>query len=138
MQIEIKRVNDAVHLEAVNEQGVVVHMDGSPDIGGHDLGARPMQMILMGLGGCTSMDVLSMLYKMRNNVEDYRVTVKGDRDTGNIPAVFTHIHIHFFFKGQLNEEHVKKAISLSMEKYCSVSKMLEKTAEITHSYEIVS
>lgn len=69
MKIELERVSDKVHLQAKNEQGVVVHMDGSPDIGGEDLGARPMQLVLMALGGCTSMDMLSMLKKMREDVK---------------------------------------------------------------------
>jgi len=138
MKVELQRINDTVHLEATNEQGVKVQIDGSPEIGGHDLGARPMQLILMGLGGCTSMDVLSILYKMREHVIDYHVTVNGERDAGVIPAVFTNIHIHFQFKGLLKKENVERAIQLSMDKYCSVSKMLEKTAEITHSYEIIT
>ena len=79
MQIEIERVNNKVHLEAKNEQGIVVQMDGSPDIGGEDLGARPMQLVLMALGGCTSMDMLSMLKKMREEVKSYKVTVNAER-----------------------------------------------------------
>ncbi len=137
MKIELQRVNDAVHLEAINEQGIKVQIDGSPEIGGKDLGARPMQLVLMGLGGCTSMDVLSILYKMREHVEDYHVSINGERNAGIVPAVFTKIHIHFSLKGNLRIENVERAIQLSMDKYCSVSKMLEKTAEITHSYEIV-
>ncbi len=138
MKVEIHRINDAVHLEATNEQGIKVQMDGSPEIGGKDLGARPMQMILMGLGGCTSMDVLSILHKMRENVEDYHVIVDGERDTNQIPSVFNKIHIHYTLKGNLSTTNVEKAIKLSMEKYCSVSKMLEKTAEITYTYTITN
>ncbi|MFN8237927.1 MAG: OsmC family protein [Chitinophagales bacterium] len=136
MQVEIERVNNAVHLQAKNEQGVVVHMDGSPDIGGENLGARPMQMVLMALGGCTSMDVLSMLKKMREDVKSYKVTVNADRASEH-PMVFTKIHIHFILEGKLKKENVEKAIQLSMDKYCSVTHMLNKTADITHSYEII-
>ncbi len=135
MQIEIERVNDAVHLQAKNEQGIIVHMDGSPDIGGENLGARPMQMVLMALGGCTSMDVLSMLKKMREEVKGYKVIVDADRATEH-PMVFTKIHIHFILEGNLKKENVEKAIRLSMDKYCSVTHMLNKTADITHDYEI--
>ncbi len=135
MQVEIQRVNDKVHLEASNEDGIVVHMDGSPDIGGENLGARPMQMVLMALGGCTSMDVLSMLKKMREEVKGYKVIVNADRATEH-PMVFTKIHIHFILEGNLKKESVEKAIQLSMDKYCSVTHMLNKTATITHDYEI--
>jgi len=137
MQVEIERVNDKVHLEAKNEQGIIVHMDGSPDIGGEDLGARPMQLVLMALGGCTSMDMLSMLKKMREEVKTYKVSVQADRATEH-PMVFTKIHIHYTLEGKLKKENVEKAIALSMDKYCSVTHMLNKTATITHSYEIIN
>jgi putative redox protein len=136
MKIEIERVNDKVHLEAKNEQGVVVQMDGSPEIGGQDLGARPMQLVLMALGGCTSMDMLSMLSKMREQVKAYKVTVNAERATEH-PMVFTKIHIHYILEGNLKKENVEKAINLSMDKYCSVTHMLNKTAVITHSFEII-
>ncbi|HQG37532.1 MAG TPA: OsmC family protein [Chitinophagales bacterium] len=136
MKIEIERVNNKVHLEAKNEQGIIVHMDGSPEIGGEDLGARPMQLILMGLGGCTSMDMLSVLKKMREDVKSYKVTVDAERATEH-PMVFTKIHVHYILEGKLKKENVEKAIALSMDKYCSVTHMLNKTATITHSYEII-
>lgn len=137
MHIDIERVNNKVHLEAKNEQGIVVQMDGSPDIGGENLGARPMQLVLMALGGCTSMDMLSMLAKMREDVKDYKVSVNAERATEH-PMVFTKIHIHYVLTGNLKKENVEKAINLSMEKYCSVTHMLNKTAVITHSYEIIN
>jgi putative redox protein len=135
MKVEIERVNNKVHLEAKNEQGVIVHMDGSPEIGGEDLGARPMQLVLMALGGCTSMDMLSMLKKMREEVKGYKVTVDAERATEH-PMVFTKIHIHYTLEGNLKKENVEKAINLSMDKYCSVTHMLNSTATITHSFEI--
>lgn len=138
MKVFIKRLNDAMHLQASNEEGLSIEMDGSPEIGGKGKGPRPMQVLLMSLAGCSSMDVLSILQKMRENVEDYQVEVSGHREEGAVPAVFTKIHIHYILKGPLKEENVSKAIRLSMEKYCSVSKMLEKTAEITYSHEIIS
>lgn len=137
MKIEIERVNDKVHLEAKNEQGIVVHMDGSPEIGGEDLGARPMQLVLMALGGCTSMDVLSMLKKMREDVKSYKVTVDAERATEH-PMVFTKAHIHYVLQGNLKNENVERAIQLSMDKYCSVTHILNKTATITHSFEIIN
>ena len=136
MKVDIERVNDKVHLVATNEQDVTVHMDGSPEIGGENLGARPMQMILMALGGCTSMDMLSILKKMREDVKGYKVNVEAERATEH-PMVFTKIHIHYILEGNLKKENVEKAIALSMDKYCSVTHMLNKTADITHSYEIL-
>lgn len=135
MKIEIERKNDKVYLEAINEQGIIVKMDGSPEIGGQDLGARPMQLVLMALGGCTSMDMLSMLAKMREPVKWYKVTVDAERATEH-PMVFTKIHIHYILEGNLKKENVEKAINLSMDKYCSVTHMLNTTATITHSFEI--
>lgn len=115
MKIEIERKNDKVYLEAINEQGIIVKMDGSPEIGGQDLGARPMQLVLMALGGCTSMDMLSMLAKMREPVKRYKVTVDAERATEH-PMVFTKIHIHYILEGNLKKENVEKAINLSMDK----------------------
>ena len=135
MKVEIERVNEKVHLTAKNQQGVIVHMDGSPEIGGEELGARPMQLVLMALGGCTSMDMLSMLKKMREEVKSYKVSVDAERATEH-PMVFTKIHIHYTLEGKLKKENVEKAIALSMDKYCSVTHMLNSTATITHSYEI--
>ena len=135
MKVEIERVNEKVHLIAKNEQGVIVHMDGSPEIGGEELGARPMQLVLMALGGCTSMNMLSMLKKMREEVKSYKVSVDAERATEH-PMVFTKIHIHYTLEGKLKKENVEKAIALSMDKYCSVTHMLNSTATITHSYEI--
>jgi putative redox protein len=137
MKITLNRINDAVHLKAVNEEGNYIEMDGSPEIGGEGKGPRPMQVLLMSLAGCSSMDVLSILKKMREPLEDYSVEIEGEREPEAVLAVFTKIHVHYILKGNLKEENVAKAIKLSMEKYCSVSKMLEKTAEITYSHEIV-
>lgn len=138
MKIVINRVNQAVHLKAVNESGQSIDMDGSPGIGGEELGMRPMEVLLSSLAGCSSMDVLSILKKMREDVQDYLVEITGERDVDQVPSIFNKIHVHFILKGDLNTKNVEKAVSLSMEKYCSVSKMLEKSAEITHSFEIQS
>ena len=136
MKIVISRINQAVHLKAVNESGQSIDMDGSPGIGGEELGMRPMEVLLSSLAGCSSMDVLTMLKKMREEVKDYQVEITGERDEDQVPSIFKEIHVHFILKGDLNTKNVEKAVSLSMEKYCSVSKMLEKSAEITHSFEI--
>lgn len=136
MKITLKRQNKEVHLKATNESNNSIEMDGSPEIGGEGLGARPMEVILMGLGGCTSMDVLSILKKMREDVLDYEVEISADRAEEH-PKVFTNIHVHFKLFGDLKKESVEKAIRLSMDKYCSVTHMINKTATITDSYEII-
>ncbi|MCU0447388.1 MAG: OsmC family protein [Microscillaceae bacterium] len=136
MQVTIQRLNTAFHLEATNEQGNTVSMDASPDIGGQNLGFRPMQMLLAGIGGCSSIDVLDILRKQRQEVRDLTVIVDGQRVENQVPAVFEKIHLHFVLKGNIEPDKAARAINLSMEKYCSVTRMLEKTAVITYDFEI--
>ena len=138
MKIEISRLNDAYHFEAENEQGRKIHMDASPDIGGSNLGFRPMQLLLASLGGCSSIDIVNILKKQKQDIKDIKVTVEGEREKGAIPSLFTEIHVHFQLFGDLDEEKVRKAVDLSVNKYCSVIKTLEKTAKITNSFEVVS
>lgn len=136
MKARIKWVENACLVaEAGSGHGVVI--DGAPEIGGRNLGVRPMELILMGLGGCAAMDVLSILKKKRQNVTDCVIEIEGQRGD-EYPKVFTEIHLHFIVTGyELKDRHVKQAIDLSADKYCSVSAMLDKTAKITHDYEIV-
>lgn len=136
MKIKLQRLNDAVHFEGVNEDGNTVHLDGSPSIGGEGKGLRPMQLLLISLAGCSSMDVVSLLKKMRQPLADMSVEVSGERVEGEVPAVFKKIHLHFVLKGELQPEKVEKAISRSVEKYCSVAKMIDTVAAITWSYAI--
>ena len=120
-----------------SESGHTITMDGPPDHGGKNQGPRPMEMLLLGLGGCTSFDVMSILKKSRQKVTDCIAEISAER-ADEVPAVFTKIQIHFVVKGDnLKDSLVKRAVSLSAEKYCSASIMLEKGGvEITHSYEI--
>lgn len=136
MQVELKRVDNDFHFEATGTSKVVVNIDGAPDIGGHNAGARPMEMILMGLGGCSAIDIILILKKQKQVVEDFKIIIDGEREAGAVPSVFKKIHMNFIFKGDLNSDKVKRAIDLSVEKYCSVGAMLNKTAEITYSFEI--
>ncbi|MET0029312.1 MAG: OsmC family protein [Candidatus Thiodiazotropha sp.] len=118
--------------------GHAVVMDGPPDHGGRNLGVRPMEMLLLGMGGCTEFDVLAILKKARQPVSGCVVELEADRSEED-PKVFTRIHAHFVVTGKdLSEKHVARAISLSADKYCSASIMLGATAEITHDYEIVN
>jgi putative redox protein len=136
MKVELRRVNNAFHFEAVGAAGVPVHLDGSPDIGGVDAGARPMEMILMGLGGCSAIDIVLILQKQRQVIEDMTISIDADRVPNEIPSLFKTIHVHYNFKGDLQIDKVTRAIELSMEKYCSVTAILNKTAVITHSFTI--
>ncbi|MCU7920514.1 MAG: OsmC family protein [Candidatus Thiodiazotropha sp. (ex Dulcina madagascariensis)] len=116
--------------------GHAVVMDGPPEHGGRNLGIRPMEMLLLGMGGCTEFDVLSILKKSRQQVTGCVVELAAQRSESD-PKVFTRIHAHFIVTGKdLSEKHVARAISLSAEKYCSASIMLGKSAEISHDYEI--
>ena len=136
MKVELLRIDDAFHLEARNETGRTVDIDGSPAIGGNNLGARPMELLLMGLGGCSAIDIISILKKQRQNPEGFSVSIDGERPADAVPALFEKIHVTFNFTGDLDESKVKRAIDLSMETYCSVAKTLEKTATITYSFTI--
>jgi putative redox protein len=136
MKVEIQRINDSFHLEATNEIGNKVYIDGAVDIGGGDLAFRPMQLMLAAVGGCSSIDVISILQKQRQEITDYHVTIEAEREKDKIPALFTTVHLHFALKGNLDKEKVERAIALSVDKYCSVVKIMEKTAIITHSFSI--
>lgn len=137
MTIEIKRLDDAFHLEASNDSGNTVQTDGSPAIGGSNKGMRPMQMLLASMGSCSAIDVISILRKQRQELKDIQISVTGQREEGKVPAVFTDIHVHYKLFGDLNQEKAVHAVELSMEKYCSVSRMLEKTARITWDVEFI-
>lgn len=120
-----------------SDSGHSVVMDGAPEFGGRNLGIRPMEMLLLGLGGCTAFDVVMILQKSRQNIDDCEVYIEAERSE-QVPKVFTRIHIHFVVSGRgLDNGRVEKAVNLSAEKYCSASEMLGKVAEITHDFEIV-
>lgn len=125
--------NDAINFEATTEGGNTIIMDSS-----EQLGAKPMEMVLMGLGGCASYDVVSILQKSRQAISDVTCQLTANR-ADTIPAVFTDIHLHFVVTGKdVKEAQVKKAVELSAEKYCSASRMLENGGvNITHDYEII-
>jgi putative redox protein len=136
MKARIKWVENAKFL-GESGSGHAVVMDGPPESGGNNLGFRPMEMLLLGMGGCTAFDVVHILKKGRHDVSDCQVVLEAQRAETD-PKVFTRIHVHFIVKGKnLSDAIVNRAIQLSAEKYCSASIMMKKTAEITHDYEIV-
>lgn len=136
MRVELVRVDDAFHFEAVGLSGVAQHIDAATNIGGHNAGARPMEMLLMGLAGCSAIDVILILQKQKQVIDDFRMTVDGLREKDVTPSPFQKIHITYKLKGTLDENRVKRAIDLSMDKYCSATAQFRPTAEITYSFEI--
>jgi putative redox protein len=136
MKVEITRLSGDYHLKSTNEEGLSVETDASPAIGGTDKGMRPMQLLLSALGSCSSIDVILILKKKRQHLRDIKVTVSGDREEGAIPEVFKTIHVHYALFGEIEAEKAERAIQLSMEKYCSVTRMVEKVATITWSYQL--
>ena len=137
IKIELERTDGNYQMEATNDKGNKVVMDAGPDDGGLDHGFRPMQMLLAAMGGCSSVDVISILRKQREDLKDLKITVTGEREKGAVPSLYTEVHAHFKLYGNLNAEKVEKAIALSVNKYCSVAKTLEKTAKVTYSFEII-
>ncbi len=136
MEIKLKRLDDAYHMVAINENGNTVESDGSPDIGGSHKGMRPMQMVLSALGSCSAIDVIQFLKKMRQPLRDIEMTITAEREKDAVPSLFTDIHLHYVLHGPLDSRKVERAISMSVDKYCSVARLLEKTATITWDYEI--
>lgn len=136
MKARIKWV-DGMSFLGESGSGHAVLMDGTPEAGGRNLGPRPMEMVLMGTGGCSAFDVVLILKKSRQEISDCVVEIESERAAED-PKVFTRIHFHFIVTGKnLNPAQVERAIKLSAEKYCSASIMLGKTAQMTHDFEIV-
>lgn len=135
--MELRRLDKAYHMQATNEEGQTVETDGSPSIGGSNKGMRPMQLMLVGLGSCSSIDIIHLLTKQRQPLDDIQISIDSQRAEGEIPSLFTAIHVHYRLYGTLEEKKVERAVTLSMEKLCSVAKILEKTAKITWSWEII-
>jgi putative redox protein len=128
---------DGMHMVGESGSGHAVVMDGPVEFGGKDLGIRPMEMLLLGMAGCTTVDVVGTLEKMREKLSDCQAQISAVR-SDEYPKVFTNIHVHFIIKGeQIDPLKVEKAIKLSADKYCSASIMLGETADITHDFEII-
>lgn len=136
MKITIQKLDGEEHMEASNESGGKIRMDGTNSIGGLEGGLSPMQLLLAGIGGCSAIDIVGILEKQKQDLQDLKVVVDGDRQKKETYSEYTTIHLNFIFTGDLDKRKVERAINLSLNKYCSVSKTLEKTSGITHSYEI--
>jgi putative redox protein len=137
MKITIDHLDD-LHMEAQNEEGGKIRMDGNTEIGGLEGGFSPMQLLLAGIGGCSAIDIIGILEKQKQPLKDLQVVVDGDKQSTGTFSEFKTIQLNFIFTGDLEEKKVKRAIELSLEKYCSVSKALEKGSDISYSFEIKS
>jgi len=135
MEVVLNRLDQDFHFEAKGSSPIPVHIDAAEGIGGHNAGARPMELLLMGLGGCTAIDVILILKKQRQIVTDFQIRVQGDREKieGTEKTPFRNINIQFELKGEIDGNKALKAIQLSMDKYCSATAQLEPSAKITHS-----
>lgn len=138
MKIDVNWLNNDFHFEAENETNGKIRLDGNNEIGGLEGGLSPMQLLLAGAGGCSAIDILHILKKQKQLVSELKVEVDGDRQNveGAQYSEFNSIHMHFIFEGDLDPKKVERAIELSISKYCSVSKALEKGSEITYDYKI--
>lgn len=136
-EVKLRRLNDAVLFEGTDQQGARVLIDGSAKVGGRDAAPTPTSILLMSLGGCTGIDVVSILAKMKQPLEDIEIEIRGEQRE-EVPTIFTKIHVHYKLKGNLKPEKVERAIELSREKYCTITKMIDSVATIESSYEILS
>jgi putative redox protein len=125
-KIELSRVKGDFGFQATDEQGHILRMDSSPESGGWDFGVRPMQTLLMGLGGCSAIDVIAILKKQRQVVTDYKMIINGEREKRVEPSLWKDINIEFHLYGQIDEDKANKAVELSINKYCSVAATLKK------------
>ncbi len=136
MRITLRRLDDAFHFLAANEDGNEVHFDVTPEEGGTGQGIGPMQVIIAGLAGCSAIDVVSILRKGRQEVDTFDVQADYEREPGVAPSLFTTIHLHFTLTGDLDPARVRRAVDLSINTYCSAARILEKTATITSSFSV--
>ncbi|HXC03752.1 MAG TPA: OsmC family protein [Bacteroidia bacterium] len=138
MRIELKRVDDDFQMEARDENGHAVSMDAGENIGGHNRGVRPMQMLLMGLGGCSAVDILLILKKQKQEVSNFRIQIDGEREQGREPSLWEQVNLVFYFEGKVDPEKAQRAVDLSMKKYCSVAATLEKAGtRMNYSVKVI-
>lgn len=135
MKVVLTRQEAPFYLAARNEDGNVLHYDASPAIGGTARGFRPMESLLAALGACSAIDVTVILQKSKHTLDDLQVTIDGQRQEGVEPSLFQTIQVRFGLKGSFPDEAAQRAVDWSMQKYCSVARTLEKTAQITWTWE---
>jgi len=136
MEINLVRKNDKFNFEAENSGGQTVELDANPAIGGEGKGFRPMEMLLVGLGGCSGIDMVNVLTKQKEILKDIKIKITATRKDDEVPSIFEVINIHFDLYGPLNVQKVERALALTFDKYCSVSNILSRSATINFSYTI--
>lgn len=136
MKVIIKRTDDDFAMEAKNEDGNIITMDGPPNLGGHNSGFRPTQLLLAAVGGCSAIDVVMILKKQKQRIDSFEIEVDGEKEAVEEYSLFRNIVIHFKLKGEIELEKAERAVKLSIDKYCSVSKTLEPTAKITYKVSV--
>jgi putative redox protein len=136
MEINLIRKNNLFNFEATNSNNESVRLDAKPEIGGEGKGFRPMEMLLVGLGGCSGIDMVNVLTKQKEPLVDIKIKINASRKIEDTPPIFDVINIHFDLYGELNIQKVERALALTFEKYCSVSNILERSATIKFSYTI--
>ena len=136
MNINLIRKSGKFNFEAENESGFTVELDAKAAIGGEGKGFRPMEMLLVGLGGCSGIDMVNVLTKQKEPLDDIRISINATRKDEEMPPIFDEIEIHFELTGDLNAGKVERALALTFDKYCSVSNILGRSAKINFTYEI--
>ena len=138
MKITLSRVDDAFNMEAIDELGHKVSIDSSVENGGKNNGVRPMQLLIMGLGGCSAIDVVMILKKQRQEITDFNITIEAERETGTGPTLWTAAHLVFSFRGNVDPGKAERAVELSMQKYCSVAETLRRAGtRLTWTAEVL-
>ena len=140
MKVTLKRIDENFNFEATGQSPQKNYLDAGESIGGQNKGSRPMEMLLMGLGGCSAIDVILILKKQKQHIDDLEIEVSGERQEleGTKMSPFKTMHIHFKFQGKIDANKIERAINLSMEKYCSATAQFQSSAVITHSYQLNS
>jgi putative redox protein len=136
MKVTIQRKNQAIHFEGLNPDKLKVEIDGSPTEGGEGKGVRPMELVLMALASCSSIDLVLILQKMRQELRDLKIEVEGKRAEEQVPKVFTEIHLYFILMGNIEEDKAARAVKLAVDKYCSVKNNLDPSIKISYDFEI--
>ena len=136
MKVTLKRINEDYHFELQNERGHKLYLDNKKEFGGSDLAPSPMELLLMGVAGCSAIDVISILKKQRQNITSYYTEVEGERAQIDEAKPFKNIIVTIYLEGEIDEQKAQKAAQLSFEKYCSVSKTLEPTATIDYRVKV--
>ncbi len=136
MKVTIQRKNQAIHFEGLNPDKLKVEIDGSPTEGGEGKGVRPMELVLMALASCSSIDLVLILQKMRQELRDLKIEVEGKRAEEQVPKVFTEIHLYFILMGNIEEDKAARAVKLAVDKYCSVKNNLDPNIKISYDFEI--